>query len=697
MWGGALVVLAALAYWPSLANGFIWDDDMYVVENLALRDAEGLAAIWFRLGATPQYYPLVHTTFWIEYQLWGAWAPGYHAVNLLVHITAAVLVWRLLVVLGVPGAWFAAAIFAVHPVGVESVAWITERKNVLSCALALGAMLAYLRFAPAERLPAERLPAAGAAAEKAARAARPTGARGRACGFYGLALVLYVAAVLSKTVTASVPAVLLVVYWWKRGRITLADVRPLAPLLAIGFSLAMITVWMERSVVGAVGSDWALSPLDRVLVAGRALWFYAGKLAWPHPLIFFYERWEIDSRAPWQYAYPAAAVAVIVGLWLARGRIGRGPLAAVLIFAGELFPALGFVNVFPFRFSFVADHFQYHASIALIALAAAVAAAATAATRALERPSRRVAWLVPVAAGLVLLVLAAVTNRRTLVYESVVTLWQDTIAGNPQCWAAYNNLGHYWRNRGQHQQAIELFRAGLAVAPQRALMRRNLGQSLAAVGQIEEAEAHLRASLEGDLNDHERATAHVALGNIAYGADRLDEAIAQQRAALELNPANAQAHYALGLALAAQGNLEAGIDAILAALALVDSAVGYNELGTLLTRAGRLDEAASAYVAAVRLQGDEPKYREDLARALMRLGLFAQAEPHLQAALGAQPPRAETHVLAGIACRARGAQQAAAEHFARALAIDPDHREAAAQLAELRSEVGSGPASRDDR
>ena len=190
---------------------------------------------------------------------------------------------------------------------------------------------------------------------------------------YGLALALYAGAVLSKTVTASAPAVLLVIYWWKRGRVTLRDVRPLLPMFVLGFSLAMITVWMERSTVGAVGADWALSPVDRFLIAGRAVWFYAGKLLWPAPLIFFYERWELQPRDFWQFAYPLAAVGVLVALWLARGRIGRGPLAAVLIFCGVLFPALGFINVFPFRFSFVADHFQYHASIALIAPGCATA------------------------------------------------------------------------------------------------------------------------------------------------------------------------------------------------------------------------------------------------------------------------------------------------------------------------------------
>ncbi len=203
-WGGLLVALVVATYWPTLSNQFIWDDDVYVENNVHLRSFAGLGQIWFKLGAVPQYYPLVHTTFWVEYHLWGLNPMGYHAVNMVLHAAAAVLVWRLLARLEVPGAWLAAALFAVHPVCVESVAWITERKNVLSLVLALGSLLAYLRFSP------------------------PQAARGP-WAWYALALVLYVCALWSKTVTASVPAVLLVIYWWKRGTLPWQEFGRLSP------------------------------------------------------------------------------------------------------------------------------------------------------------------------------------------------------------------------------------------------------------------------------------------------------------------------------------------------------------------------------------------------------------------------------------------------------------------------------------
>ena len=225
------------------------------------------------------------------------------------HAASVILLWRLLVLLRVPGAWLAAAIFAVHPVMVESVCWITERKNVLSLAFALLSMHCYL-LAPAEDLAAEDVDAPRSAG------------RWR---WYAAALVLFVAALLSKTVVATMPAVLLVIYWWKRGRIAWRDIPPLLPFFLVGVGMGLYTARLERIHVGAVGEEWSFTPLDRVLIAGRAPWFYASKLVWPYPLIFFYPRWDIDEHAWWQYVFPMASLAAIVALWFSRKWIGAAP------------------------------------------------------------------------------------------------------------------------------------------------------------------------------------------------------------------------------------------------------------------------------------------------------------------------------------------------------------------------------------
>ena len=337
----ALWIVLLIVYQPVWNGGFLWDDAAHVTRP-DLRSWEGLWSIWSAPGATQQYYPFTHTFFWLQHRLWGDTPLGYHLVNITLHAAAASMAGLILYRLSIPGAYFAAAIFALHPVQVETVAWITEIKNTLSAVFYLGAAIAWLRYK-----------------EKAN------------AGAYAISLGLFVLALCSKTVTATLPAALLVIAWWQRGRLSWRhDVLPLVPFFIFGIAAGLSTVWVERSLVGAEGAAFDLTPIERGLIAGRALWFYAGKLLWPVNLVFIYPRWNVSQAHGWQYVYPAAALAVLAVAWAVRRR-WRGPLAGLLYFAGTLFPALGFFNVYPFLFSFVADHFQYLASLGLITLAAA--------------------------------------------------------------------------------------------------------------------------------------------------------------------------------------------------------------------------------------------------------------------------------------------------------------------------------------
>jgi hypothetical protein len=251
VWLGSLIaVLVILVYLPALRNGFIWDDDSYVTENPTLRDLSGLRRIWFEMGAVPQYYPMVHTTFWLEYHLWGLNPVGYHLINVLLHATAAILLWQVLQRSQIRGAWLAAVIFALHPIEVESVSWVTECKNVLSAVFYFAAALAYLRF--------DALMEAGGSN------------RQRWCWYLG-ALLLLLAALLSKTVTGSLPAALLLLCCWKKGRVHWGDTLPLLPFFVLGAGLGLLTAEMEKYHVGAQGADWSLTFTDRCLIASRAL------------------------------------------------------------------------------------------------------------------------------------------------------------------------------------------------------------------------------------------------------------------------------------------------------------------------------------------------------------------------------------------------------------------------------------------
>lgn len=523
--GALLLALTVLVYLPSLRATYVWDDDDYLINNPTLREFRGLVRIWTEPRASPQYYPLVFSTFWVEYHLWGLWYPGYHAVNALLHALNALLLWRLLRRMEVPGAWLAAAVFAVHPVHVESVAWITERKNVLSAAFYFAALLTYLRFAP--------LVESGMAARGARR-------------WYALALVLYVAALGSKTVTCSLPVALLLLYWWKRGGLEWRDVRPLVPFFAVGLYLGLQTAWLEKYHVGTIWLRWDISPLGRCLIAGRALWFYAGKLAWPSPLIFIYPRWQIDTGAWWQYVYPLAALVTLLALWMARHRIGRGPFASVAFFALTLFPALGFIDTAPMRYSFVADHFQYLASVGLIALFAALGAIAARRLRAGRR------WPRTLVNGALLLVLGTLTARQCVAYGSRWTLWTDTLAKDPSCWMARNNLGMLLIEQGCPDEAEQQFVAAIRDNPDdcaEALV--NLGCLLQWRGKADAAEAHFRRAL---VHSPTFWPANFNLGLIASRRGDDDAAIGYFRAALKSDPRSpelqAQARAMLALSVA---------------------------------------------------------------------------------------------------------------------------------------------------
>jgi protein O-mannosyl-transferase len=502
----ALLGMALLAYGPVWTAGFIWDDDHYVTLNKTLHSLAGLTSIWFDRHANPQYYPLVHTTFWVEYHLWGLQPLGYHLVNVLLHAGNVVLLWILLRRLAVPGAFWAAALFAVHPVEVESVAWVTERKNVLSTFFYFGSFLAFVKFWPPEQ-----------------SQPRPEG-RWR---WYALALVLFAAALFSKTVACSLPAAFLLVRWWKLGRLSRRDWLITAPLFALGMALAMNTAELEKEHVGAKGADWAFSFLDRILIAGRALWFYAGKLLWPEPLVLFYPRWKIDAAQWWQYLYPAAALGALIALWAMRRRWGRGPLVAVLFFAGTLFPALGFFNVYPMRYAFVADHFQYLASIGLLALAAA-GSARLASEFVVDGRAATAGGVV------VLLIFIHLSREQTRDFQDLSTLWNNTIAKNPECWIAYNNRADMYPKPGtpadwraaaaDYSRAIELKNDYREALGNRGNMYLRLGEYEQALLDLNRALA-LRPDYADDLKL--RANCYHQLGRFREAIADYDRAIAQ--------------------------------------------------------------------------------------------------------------------------------------------------------------------------
>ncbi|TMA39950.1 MAG: tetratricopeptide repeat protein [Deltaproteobacteria bacterium] len=568
----ALLAAILLVYRPAWSGGFLWDDAAHLTRG-DLRSWQGLWRIWFDPGATQQHYPLVHSAFWLQQRLWGNDPTGYHLVTVLLHFGAALLVALNLRKLAVPGAYLAAAIFALHPVHVESVAWITELKNTLSAVFYLGAALAWLHFEERRQLRT-----------------------------WLLALLLFALALCSKTVTATLPAALLLVHWWRRGRPSWRrDVVPLLPFFALGAVAGLFTIWVERRLVGAEGAAFDLSAAQRGLIAGRAAWFYLGKLVWPADLVFIYPRWNVDSVALSQYLYPATALVAVGGLWARRKRF-PGALAAALFFLGTLFPALGFFDVYPFLFSFVADHFQYLASIGIIALAASGIA---------SMPRRRAGQGVSLA---VLAILAALTWKQSHLYADAETLYRATIRGNPACWMAYNNLAGLLISRDAADEAEGLARTALKLKPGYPEAHNNLALALARRGQSDEAIVHYRQAIELSPG---YAEARNNLGFALAARGDLDEAIFQYRKALESEPGRAGIHYNLAMALVARGQVLPAVSHLRRAVEMQpDFLEAHNNLGILLARSGRLDEAIEQFRQALEIAPGSPEVRKNLDVAL---------------------------------------------------------------------------------
>ena len=673
--GSLALLLAAVlvAYLPALRGGFLWDDDAHVT-RAALRSLHGLWRIWFEAGATQQYYPALHTAFWVEHRLWGDSVLGYHLASVALHAAAAWLLVLILRGLSFPAPLLAGMLFALHPVCVESVAWISEEKNTLSAVFYLWAALLYLRFD-----------------------ATRSGAR------YWWAFGLFALALLSKSVTATLPGALLVVLWWRRGRLEWRrDVMPLVPWLLVGIGSGLFSAWYERKLIGAEGADFSLSALQRLLLAGRAVAFYAGKLVWPRNLIFIYPRWDLNTGGAGPYLCLAGVVALLAALVLVARR-SRGPLAGFLFFCGTLFPALGFVNVYPFVFSFVADHFQYLACIGVL-VPVAWGIDRIAPTTA---PGRACLFFAVSAA------LGFLSWRQCHIYADADTLNRATLERNPSAWLAHYNLAvSLGKSRGHLPEAISEYQATIRLKPDHWAAHNNLasallaseGRSADAIAEYEEAlrinpgfaEAHnnLAVAIGRDPGRRPEAIAHLrtairlrpgydaALNNLGAllmrEPGKLDEAIGDFEAAIRLSPDDPQYHYDLANALAAApGRLTEAIAEYRESIRLRPSfAEAHGNLGEALCRVdGQLPAAIAELEAAARLAPQSPEVHVNLANALAKdPALIASAVSEYLEAERIDPNNAQVHVALGVALlRIAGRQPDALSQFEAAVRLRPDY------------------------
>jgi len=578
-----LAVVTMLAYQPAWNGGFLWDDDAHIATT-QLRSLDGLRRIWFEPRTTQQYYPLLYSSSWLQERFWGDSPTGYHLVNLLLHIGCAVLVLKILRLLRIPGAELAAIIFALHPVNVETVAWITERKNTLSGLFGLAATLFYLKF-------------------DASRSKQS----------YAFALGLFLFGLLSKTAIVTLPFALLVIFWWKRSAISWRrDVVPLIPFFFLSALAGLMTRWVEYVNIGYKARTLDFSLVDRCLIAGRAFWFQLGKVLWPSNLMFVYPRWEINAAIWWQYLFPLAVVALLGILWSLQ-RWSRGPFAGVLIYILLLLPTLGFLNQYFFIYSFVSDHWQYLACLGIIAPCAGGIVLLA------GQFKRWKAWLELGATLLLAGTLFLLTSQQSRMYSDNETLYRTAIGRNPACWMAYTNLSQMLYEANRIPEAMELFRQALRINPAAAYY--SLGNALTRTGRASEAIHEYEAALR--INP-DYVEAHTNLGAALFLTGRNSKAINEYEQALRIDPDYAQANSNLGTALVQTGRASEAIAHFKHALRInPGSADTHNNLGVALGQIGRISEGIEQLKAAMQIN----PYNIDARNNLEKLEALQKTAP----------------------------------------------------------------------
>lgn len=654
----ALAGAIVLAYAATLRGEFLWDDDAHISANPTVVGPLGLKEIW--TTARANYFPLVLTNFRLQHALWGLNPVGYRAVTLAFHVLAALLLWRVLMRLHVPGAWLGAAFWSLHPVQVESVAWVCELKNTQSAVFFLLTIWFWIRWL------------------EAGQAADAPGSRPKTGSTYALALACAALALLSKPSTVMLPVALGLCLWWMRRRLTGRDLAALAPFTALSCIVAGWTIWEQKFHSGASGAEWAQTWPERVTTAGRIAWFYLGKLAWPEPLMFIYPRWTPDAGNAAAFL-PAAGVLVGLG-WLAwrRHRL-RGGFFAAAYFVALLFPVLGFFDVYFFRYSFVGDHFQYLASMGPVA--ALVAAVATVMPRG------------GLVAGAAVVALALGTRHYAATFRDSETLWRTTVARNPGSAMAWAQLGAVQVRAARHDDAIASFQRALQINPQHPEALNHLGCEYLRLGRMREGIAQLRQAIAARPDFAE------ALSNLGLALaqdDRASEALPLLETAVRLRPDAAAPHAAMARALAALGRTDEAMAHFETALRLdPNRAQTHDDFGLALAAAGRADEAIARYERALQLQPELASAHNNLGVALAQRGQLPDALAHFDAAVRIDPAYTAAHLNRGGALVAMQRLPEAGAAFARAVQLQPDSEKAQAYLGQVLQALGRETEARE--
>lgn len=588
------------------------DDALLLTANPIIAAPNGLARIWFTTEPS-DYWPVTNTSFWIEWRLWGTDPRGYHATNVLLHAVNACLLMLVLRRLRVPGALLAALLFAIHPVGVQTVAWIAQRKNLLAMFFFLLSVHFFVR-----------------AVEE--RSTTPTKARwGIRNRWYWSSLTAFLLAMLSKGSVAMAPVVLLGLLWWK-GRREVGWLRRgvalVAPFVLVAVLLTAVNIWFQTHGTGQTIRNVTVA--QRVAGAGAVVWFYLWKALLPIKLVFIYPQWQIDVKSlAWWLPSTATLTVTAALIWTTRRdwRWSEPLLVAWVFFIVLLVPVMGLVDVGFMQFALVADAYEYFALIGVVALAAA------AWTAWYQRSVRKTLSVACV--GLALMALGWTTFGQASLYRNSVSLYRAGVARFPDDWYAHYSLAKALGDVGKKAEALDELRATVQLNPADARSRYDLGAALIERHEDADAAAHLTRSVELDPS---WAEAHNNLGIALLRLGREKQAYEQFEMARRLKPDFADAYANLAGVLLQRGDVQRCVELARRAVALDrNDPIAQNNLALGLTRLGEPEEALEHFDAAVHAKADYFEAHLNMGAVLGELGYTDQAILKFQDALRVQP------------------------------------------------------------
>jgi protein O-mannosyl-transferase len=655
-----LLVLCVAAYWPLRWAGYIWDDDVWLTANPFVQHWSGLWYIWFVPRSTlSQYYPLIYTAFLLQFKMWGLNPLGYHLVNIILQAINSVLLWRILRQLGLKGAWVAAAIFAIHPVQVETVGWITEQKNMLSGLFYFSTILFWLRCRKMD--PASITDSLNSGSWN--------------WRFYLAASGCFFLALLAKTDACTLPVVLLLLAWWKKGWITKREILALLPWFILALVFAAVTLHVEHQQADARGPAFTFSWMQHLMIAGMNLWFYPFKLLWPHPLLEIYPRWNIDHFFFWQWIFPITAFAIPVVLWLWRKKIGRGPFMAVAYYGITITPVLGLTSFYTMVYTFVADHYQYLACIGIIVFIVEPTACGMERFRGYlvrkqvgktrfvsERLSR---LLLPTTASTVLLMaLGILSYKQSELYNPQEKLWQNTLYYDPTSWQAMLHLAAL---ADSHNHPLDTYNKIVLATQQPG------GQNYLALNYLglfylknqhdySSAATLLTDSLE--LNPYQSQTI-CELAQCMEKLDQMNQAMADLQKGLNLMPDNYLLQRSMGELLGQNGQYPAALDQFRKVLQDQPfDAVSRFDTAFTLEQLGQWQEALAQYQQAIEITSDFAEAQFMYGKLLLTHGQTVAALEHLNKAVELAPDQIDVHLALAQALEQSGDSEGAAAEFA---------------------------------